>query len=337
MTWTRILPGLAAVAAGIAFTPAADAATGPLVQPLATSAADQQAVFDYWTPARIAALTQPSSDNPPKSAADGAPWTTANAVTKTVGRLFYTDHGEDASCTATVVDSANHSTIVTAGHCVNDTDLIGEHNAWNAHLMFVPGYHDGQAPYGKFAARYGVADATWLENDQQNGAKFDTYDQAFAVLGKNTEGKTVQDAVGSAQKIGFDLPGDAEVTQFGYPRAASDPAREGLPEYIGERLAYCTGQARHWTGTPDTPDSPDQWGTACVMGGGSSGGPRLRDFDAGTGLGTVVGDNTHAGFFAADGTPCDSGKTDGCTRFLAGPQFSRAVTEPLYAAAEKQS
>ncbi|MGW4490354.1 hypothetical protein ACWEOE_41950 [Amycolatopsis sp. NPDC004368] len=56
----------AAAAAGVAFAvPAvASAATGPLVQPLAVSAAEQQAVLDYWTPDRMDALTQPSSDHP---------------------------------------------------------------------------------------------------------------------------------------------------------------------------------------------------------------------------------------------------------------------------------
>ncbi|MBN9744482.1 hypothetical protein DMP23_25965 [Amycolatopsis sp. A1MSW2902] len=320
-----ITPLLAGLVAGLLTVPA-----GPVQQPLASSAAEQQAVVAYWTPQRLAALTEPSSQNPPKSGPDGAPW--PDPLPKTIGRMFYTDHGEDASCTATVVRSKNRSTIVTAGHCVNNTDLLGEHNAWNAHVMFVPGYHDGQTPYGKFAARIGVVDRTWLANDQQNAQKFDTYDQAFAVLGPNEAGQLVQDAVGGAQQIGFDRPGGAKVTQFGYPRAASDPAREGLPEYTGARLAYCTGTARHWTGTPTYPDSPDLWGAACVMGGGSSGGPRLRDFNPSTGLGTVVGDNTHAGFFAADGKPCE--RDAGCTRYLVGPQFSGKVTKPLYEVAQ---
>lgn len=320
-----ITPLLAGLVAGLLTVPA-----GPVQQPLASSAAEQQAVVAYWTPQRLAALTEPSSQNPPKSGPDGAPW--PDPLPKTIGRLFYTDHGEDASCTATVVRSKNRSTIVTAGHCVNNTDLLGEHNTWNAHVMFIPGYHDGQAPYGKFAARIGVVDRTWLANDQQNAQKFDTYDQAFAVLGPNEAGQLVQDAVGSAQQIGFDRPGGAKVTQFGYPRAASDPAREGLPEYTGARLAYCAGTARHWTGTPTYPDSPDLWGAACVMGGGSSGGPRLRDFNPSTGLGRVVGDNTHAGFFAADGKPCE--RDAGCTRYLVGPQFSGKVTKPLYEVAQ---
>ncbi|MEV0072303.1 hypothetical protein [Amycolatopsis sp. NPDC050768] len=330
---TRLFLSVVAVGAVAAVLPAvASAATGPVVQPLAVSAAEQQAVLDYWTPERMNALTQPSSDNPPTGGPDGAPWTTGNAVSKTVGRLFFTDHGEDSSCTATVVAGANRSTVVTAGHCVNNTDLLGENNQWNAHSMFVPGYHDGQAPYGKFVGRFGVADSTWLANDQIDAQKFDTFDQAFVVLNRGAYGVSVQDKVGAAQKIGFDRPGGADVYQFGYPRASADPAREGLPEYTGARLAFCTGPAREWPGTPDFPDSPNQWGTACVMGGGSSGGPRLRDFDAKTGLGTVVGDNTQAGFFDAAGKPCE--RDAGCTRYLVGPQFSTAVTKPLFEAAQ---
>ncbi|WIX79089.1 hypothetical protein QRX50_48535 [Amycolatopsis carbonis] len=332
---TRLfLSAVAAAAVAFALPAVASAATGPVVQPLAVSAAEQQAVLDYWAPERINALTQPSSDNPATAGPDGAPWTTDNAVAKTVGRLFFTDHGEDSSCTATVVDSANGSTVVTAGHCVNNTDLLGEDNQWNAHSMFVPGYHDGQTPYGKFVGRFGVANSSWLANDQIDAQKFDTFDQAFVVLNPGADGTSLQDKVDAAQKIGFDLPGDADVHQFGYPRASADPAREGLPEYTGARLAFCEGPARHWVGTADAPDSPDQYGTACIMGGGSSGGPRVRDFDATTGVGTVVGDNTHAGFFDATGTPCALGSTDGCTRYLVGPQFSTAVTKPLFEAAQ---
>ncbi|HEY2061482.1 MAG TPA: hypothetical protein VGH57_24140 [Amycolatopsis sp.] len=318
---------LSAGAVTPAFADSAEVATSDL----AVTPAQQQAVLDYWTPERIKALTQPSSGNPPKAAADGAPWTGPAA---TFGRLFFTDHGEDSSCTATVVRSANRSTVVTAGHCVENTDLLGENHAWNANSLFIPGYHDGQAPYGKFVGRIGVTDSTWLANDQQHAAKFDAYDQAFVALKPNEAGRRVEDAVGASQNIAFTAPGDADVYQFGYPRAASDPAREGLPEYIGERLAFCHGPAKHYPGTADNPDSPDEWGTACVMGGGSSGGPRLRDFDSGTGLGTVVGDNTHAGFFDAAGKVCPSGATENCTRNLVGPQFSTAITQPLYERAQ---
>ncbi|MCB5906866.1 trypsin-like serine peptidase [Streptomyces pinistramenti] len=300
----------------------------------AVSKAEQKAVLDYWTPQRIAALTGPSADKPPKSGPDGAPWTNQNALPRTVGRLFFTDHGEDSSCTATVVDSANGSTVVTAGHCVNSGNLLGEDNQWSANVMFVPGYHDGEAPYGKFVGRLGVAAATWLKNDAQHSEKFDAYDQAFVVLNPDAQGGRLRSAVGAAQQIGFDQPGDRPVHQFGYPRAASDPAREGLAEYTGARLAYCTGQAEEYPGTPDWPEPKGQWGTACVMGGGSSGGPRIADVDPKSGLGTVVGDNATSGYLNSAGHAC--GHDDpACTRHLVGPQFTSAITKPLYERAQR--
>ncbi|WP_031470792.1 trypsin-like serine peptidase [Sciscionella sediminilitoris] len=328
--------GITTVTVGLSAPAFAGTADSVAAKTLAGDSAAQQKVLDYWTPERIAALTQPSSDNPPESGPDGAPWTTRNAIPETVGRLFYTDHGKDASCTATILDSANRSTVVTAGHCVNNTDLIGEDNQWNANLMFVPGYRDGQAPYGKFAARFGFADRTWLRNDQQD-PRFNAYDQGFLVLGGNERGQPVQDATGAAQDIGFDEPGAAPVAQFGYPRAVSDPAREGLPEFRGDRLAYCHGDPREYPGTTDRPEPRGLWGTGCVMGGGSSGGPRIAELDPETGHGVVVGDNEKAGFFDQAGKACPTGRTEHCTRYLVGPQFSTAITEPLFERAQHAS
>ncbi|MGC4857340.1 trypsin-like serine peptidase [Micromonospora sp. DT4] len=299
----------------------------------AVSVADRQAVLDYWTSERLAALNEPLSGNPATSGPDGAPWTRSNAVASTVGRLFFTSQGEDSSCTATVVDSANRSTVVTAGHCLHSTDLLGENGQWATNVMFVPGYREGRAPYGKFVARIGVADSTWLQNNGQD-PKFDSYDQAFVVLNSNERGRRVQDAVGAAQSVGFDLPGAQLVFQFGYPRAASDPARDGLPEFTGRRLAYCTGQASEDPGSVDWPTPKGQWGVACVMGGGSSGGPRMARFDALSGLGTVVGVNTWSDFLDDTGKVCELGD-ETCTRHLIGPQFTSAITKPLYDRAER--
>ncbi|MER7848133.1 hypothetical protein ABTZ03_29795 [Kitasatospora sp. NPDC096077] len=327
---------LAAPAGAAGAAAPAGAATGrAVVHPEAVTAAQQQAVLDYWTPERMAALTTPSSSNPPKSAPDGAPWTGSDTLSRTVGRLFFTNHGADESCTATVVNSANRSTVVTAGHCVNSPDLLGDNDEWLANEMFVPGYHDGLAPYGTFVARAGVADATWLLNDEQNALKYNAYDQAFLVLNTDAAGRRVQDAVGAAQRIGFDRPGSASVHQFGYPRqAAGDPTRAGLPEYTGARLAHCTGRTREYAGTAQYPQPRGEWGAPCVMGGGSSGGPRIADFDPSSGIGTVVGDNTLGGFFDSSGRVCAPGDAS-CTRHLVGPQFTSAITEPLYRAAER--
>ncbi|WP_203599375.1 hypothetical protein [Streptomyces sp. SID10853] len=338
----HIIAAAVAAAAGVSLLAAAPApaaehpAAGQVaVHQQAVTAAQQQAVLQYWTPERIAALTTPASGKPPAGGPDGAPWTSGNALSKTVGRLFFTDHGEDISCTATVIRSANRSTVVTAGHCVDNTDLLGENNQWATNEMFVPGYHDGQAPYGKFVGRTGVADATWLANDQQHAEKYDAYDQAFVVLNPNERGQKLQDAVGAAQEIGFDQPGDVPSDSFGYPRAANDPAREGLPEYTGERLAYCSGTGREYPGTPEFPEPPGLFGLPCTMGGGSSGGPRITGLHPVTGVGTVVGDNTQSAFFDSAGVPCPVESQDNCVRYLVGPRFSSAITEPLYDVAQR--
>ncbi|MEU1618390.1 hypothetical protein ABZ479_13970 [Streptomyces sp. NPDC005722] len=346
----RPLLAAALVAAAVLVTAPQASAAGPVLSvpslPAATSAvaahdqavtgAEQKAVLGYWTPERIAALTQPSSGNPPKAGPDGAPWTGRNALARTVGRLFFTDHGEDASCTATVVDSPNGSTLVTAGHCVNNTDLIGEDNQWTRNVLLVPGYRDGRAPYGKFTGRLGVVAPTWLANDQQHGEVYGAYDQAFVVLNTDARGRTVQEAAGAAQRIGFDRPGDRTAHQFGYPRSASDPDREGLPEYTGERLAHCTGRPEQVVGTPEFPAAEGLWGTECVMGGGSSGGPRIAGLDPESGVGTVVGDNSEGSRLDAGGNACDPwDPAPGCTRHLVGPQFTSAVTKPLYERARR--
>ncbi|MEV0214730.1 hypothetical protein [Micromonospora sp. NPDC050695] len=325
------IPGAAAAAT---VSPAVSKAPTVATHEQAVSVGERQAVLDYWTAERVAALNEPLSGNAPTSGPDGAPWTRSNALAPTVGRLFFTNQGDDSSCTATVVGSANLSTVVTAGHCVFSTDLLGEDGQWATNVMFVPGYSDGRAPYGKFVGRIGVADSTWLQNNAQD-PKFDSYDQAFVVLNKNERGRTVQEVVGAAHDVGFDLPGAQLVFQFGYPRGASDKARAGLPEYTGRRLAYCTGHAREARGSADWPTPKGQWGAACVMGGGSSGGPRIAAFDPLSGLGTVVGVNTWAEYMDGVTRRVCEHDDENCARHLVGPQFTSAITKPLYDRAQR--
>ncbi|WP_399093180.1 trypsin-like serine peptidase [Streptomyces sp. BBFR2] len=341
----------AAVTAAVTFGLAAAGAPGVLAAPApggspaegkvlahaaAATAEDEQRVRAYWTPERVAALNTPVKDVPPRSGKDGAPWKKGGDVTATVGRLFFTDHGEDASCTATAVRSANGSTVVTAGHCLNGTDLAGEHNQWQRNVLYVPGYHDGKAPRGTFVVRWSVVNSVWLENDQIH-ARFDAHDQGFAVVGRNERGQSLAQATGAAQGISYDAPGDRTAVQFGYPRAAADPAREGLPEYTGRELAYCEGGPRQYPGTPDHTEPAGLWGTACVMGGGASGGPRLSGFSAATGRGDVTGVNTQSAFMDAEGKACEEAAGPGCVRHLVGPQFTTALTKPLHDKAERLS
>jgi hypothetical protein len=220
--------------------------------------------------------------------------------------------------------------VVTAGHCVYDTDLIGENGQWNAHELFIPGFRDGKAPYGSFVARAGVVHSQWLLNDQID-SRFDAYDQAFLVLGRNEHGARAGDV--AEQNIGLNEKGSQYAYEFGYPRASAAENRTGRPEFTGLRLAYCYGPAHADPGSADFPEPAGLWGNACVMGGGSSGGPRIVHFNRAAGVGTVAGVNTQGVYLNGSGAVCDD--PAGCTRHLVGPQFTSSVTGPLLQAASR--
>jgi hypothetical protein len=286
-----------AVAFGCALPATAAAAPVVVVHDAAVSAKEQKAVLNYWTPERVAGMpTGPESPGAqPVDGPDGAPVPAGTAVDRTVGRLFFVDRGEDSSCTATLVTSANRATAVTAGHCVHGFDLIGNDPRWTSKLLFVPGFRDNTRPFGSYVVRSVVAHRTWVADDQQSA-----FDQAFLVLAQ---------PAGAGQPLALGLPGGLATTELGYPRAAGQSGHQGRPEFTGQRVARCWGTA---AGAPE-----DLWGVACDMGGGSSGGPRLANFDDRTGRGVVVGVNTQSARL-------------GGVRHLVGPRFTAAVTGPLY-------
>lgn len=307
--------------------PAQNAKDDVAVHDLATTETERQAVLDYWTPERIADMpTGPSTPgHPPVDGPDGAGFPQGTAVDGTVGRLFFVERGEDTSCTATLVESDNQSTVVTGGHCVHGMDLAGNDPQWSDKALFVPGFRDGERPFGSYVVRTAVASAAWVADDQR-----EEHDQAFMVLNPGTDGREAADATGAAQQIGIGEPGGAPVTEFGYPRAAGQEGHQGRPEFEGQRIARCWGSPKEDPGTPELPVAKGLWGVACDMGGGSSGGPRLAGFDEKAGEGTVVGVNTRSGHLRDDGSACSDKEEEGCTRYLFGPQFTDAITQPLY-------
>ncbi|MFH8343538.1 trypsin-like serine peptidase [Streptomyces sp. NPDC018045] len=191
----------------------------------------------------------------------GAPWTGDGAVANTAGRVFFTYQGRTASCSGNAVTSANKSTVVTAGHCVK---LNG---AWHGDWVFVPGYHDGQAPYGKWAASKTLATPQWTASENIN------YDIGAAVVAP-VGGQRLTDVVGG-QGLAFNTGYNKPMYAFGYPAAAP---------YDGSKLIYCSGN------TIKDPLFSTDHGMSCNMTGGSSGGPWFTSFDeaSGTGLQSSV-------------------------------------------------
>ncbi|MFD5394998.1 peptidase [Streptomyces sp. NPDC127097] len=186
----------------------------------------------------------------------GGPWTGGGAVVKTTGRVFFTYQGRNASCSGDAVTSGNKSTVITAGHCVK---LQG---AWHTNWVFVPGYHDGQAPYGKWPASKTLATPQWTASEDIN------YDVGAAVVAP-LDGKKLTDVVGG-QGLSFNSGYSKAMYAFGFPAAAP---------YDGSKLIYCSG-----TTFKDPLFSQDH-GLSCNMTGGSSGGPWFTSFDEKTGTG----------------------------------------------------
>ncbi|MEV5849601.1 trypsin-like peptidase domain-containing protein [Streptomyces sp. NPDC051985] len=135
----------------------------------------------------------------------------ATAESARVGALFSADKAGNLSgnhfCTASVVHSSQRDLIVTAAHCVDSDD---------GSLVFVPGYRDGQAPYGvwKVGRRY-------LPDGWAHGQDEDS-DVAFAVV-DDLDGRRVESVTGANRFASGVATGATAVTVTGYPNSREVP------------------------------------------------------------------------------------------------------------------
>jgi len=113
--------------------------------------------------AAILALSAPSAQADPV-----APPGTPTAVTfdgvPSVGAIF--DHGltKAHGCSASVVRSPGRDLVLTAAHCVSGT---------GAGMLFVPGYLDGNTPYGVWTVQRAWVSPTWVASqDPHNDYAF---------------------------------------------------------------------------------------------------------------------------------------------------------------------
>ncbi|MFE7166816.1 trypsin-like serine peptidase [Streptomyces sp. NPDC057616] len=157
-----------------------------------------------------------------------------------VGALFDADRRPALAgghfCTASVVHSPHRDLVVTAAHCLDgDGDLV-----------FVPGYRDGQAPYGVWTVHRSFLPDGWAKGQDEDS------DVAFAVL-EDRDGKGVEDAVGGNRFVAGMATGATAVTITGYPNT-------------GEVPVSCTNKP--------TAHSPTQQRIECPgLSGGTSGSP----------------------------------------------------------------
>ncbi|HEY8700537.1 MAG TPA: hypothetical protein VIM08_06165 [Arthrobacter sp.] len=236
--------------------------------PSVTSAAvDSAGVADYWTADRMLsavpgdvlagkALERGSASagpvekgsNTKVTATKGRPALHQDeAAVSHIGKVFFTLAGVNYVCSGNAVSSTNKSTVVTAGHCVNEGP-----GAFATNFVFVPAYENGTAPYGKWTAHDLYTTTQWSSaGDMQ-------YDTGFAVMNP-LNGRYLSDAVG-ASGVEFNAARGLTYKSFGYPAA---------PPFTGQTLVSCYGAASDDRRNPQF----NSQGIPCDMTGGSSGGP----------------------------------------------------------------
>jgi len=196
--------------------------------------------------ARTTAATTASRAAPTETAASGT-------VTRDTGKVFFTLDDTDYVCSGAAVGTPSAAVVATAAHCVTDG-----YGGWATNWVFVPGYNDGDKPYGSFPAQRFFVSRQW------NAGMDETYDVAFVTVSGLSGGLPVR----------FDA-NPKSVYVFGYPAE---------PPYTGDQLTSCDGPV---TGDPSNPGG--DIGVRCAMTAGDSGGPWLARYNPASGTGTVVG------------------------------------------------
>jgi V8-like Glu-specific endopeptidase len=180
--------------------------------------------------------------------------------TATVGKVFFTKpSGGDFVCSASALNSASKQLVITAGHCVHE----GSGGGWMLNWTFAPRYRNGTRPFGTFAAKQFRAFNAWIDSG-------DLRRDVAMVTTWPLNGQKLVNVVGG-HGLSWNYPRDVAVTVFGYPGNRDN----------GQLQWYCQGTTRGL--------SDGRIEIQCDFGGGSSGGPWLREFNDSTGLGYVNG------------------------------------------------
>ena len=192
--------------------------------------------------------------------APAAPATARSArrflATPAVGALFRVSSGRLGThfCTATVVDSPHGDLVITAAHCVGGKRP--------GQIAFVPGYHDGVAPYGVWSTTRIIVDQAWRRSRNID------HDMAFLVVRRQGSTTAVQARTGG-ERLGTGWSSRVAVHVIGYPD-------------LGRVPVLCASRTR--------PFGPRQMRFDCAgYTAGTSGGPFLAQWDAATGRGAVIG------------------------------------------------
>ncbi len=233
----------------------------------ATTAVAAPAAAPRRAPARLAATAR-SGAATVRANTSAADWPGGGTVLRTTGKVFFTMDSQDYVCSAAVVTSANTDVVITAAHCVKSGS-----GQWAANWTFVPGYADGDRPYGTWTASHYFVARPWSKAGNEDD------DVAFVTLNpRRAHGRNayIGQVVGGLN-IAFGAS-PAQEYAFGYPAE---------PPYDGTSLYYCSGHT-----TADPYHASGDTGLHCDLTAGSSGGPWLSGFDPASGTGTITSVST---------------------------------------------
>ena len=173
----------------------------------------------------------------------------------TVGALFWTDPADNSNwfCSASVL---RLRVVATAGHCVASPATSTTRAHFHTNFLFIPGWRNGAAPFGTFFAFFATTTATWFYSNgslphAQDVGLLDMYDRNGYKIGQYTG------------YLGYwtnQLPSD-NVTMLGFP--CNLDGCELLEANYAQTFEY-GGNNTYIFGSN--------------FGGGSSGGPYIRDF-----------------------------------------------------------
>lgn len=234
----------------------------------------------------------------------GSSWTAGALPLAATGKVFFTFGSSTYVCSGSVVtdDKTDRSIVLTAGHCVYNQATGQFASNW----IFIPAYDskpNGSCtdpanlfPYGCWTARSLMVHSDFSSQSTFNAAATQS-DWAFAVIGANSSGAQLDNTVGSFafNESGFTASGQPAYS-FGYPAASP---------YAGADLIYCNGSTFIDSNTSN-------WGLACNMTGGASGGPWMSAFSTTTNSGALSSVNSYK--YSTDTSKMYGPKFDSRTR-----------------------
>ncbi len=239
-------------------------ATRPGARAAVVAAVAAAIVVCGFTTAPSAGLSRESARHP-EDRGPSAPQQPA-AGPAVVGALFTGSLSGGHFCTASVVASPGQNLLMTAAHCIYD----GSKGGYAQDVAFVPGYHDGQAPYGIWTAERMLVSPQWV-----HGADPD-YDVGFIVL-RPLHGRNIQQVLG-ANEPGWSPGYTSLVRVSAYPSSSGSPVtcvNRTSQESVTQLEFDCGGFAGGTSGGPWVlqPASPSRVATVIgVIGGYQEGG-----------------------------------------------------------------